>query len=118
MVRIPFENNWMVILGQDGEVRSIYSGCDDYSFEPVDLVATELDNVIVLDGQYCLHVINSEGKCIKCQRLSDLGVKEAARSLDIDNNGMLLIGCKSQNNDANILVVKFSGIRNIFKLAS
>jgi hypothetical protein len=118
MVRIPFENNWMVILGQDGEVRSIYSGCDDYSFEPVDLVATELDNVIVLDGQSCLHVINSEGKCIKCQRLSDLGVKEAARSLDIDNNGMLLIGCKSQNNDANILVVKFSGIRSIFKLAS
>jgi hypothetical protein len=29
MVRIPFENNWMVILGQNGEVRSIYSGCDD-----------------------------------------------------------------------------------------
>jgi len=106
--RILFGSKRVVVLGQDGEVRSIYGGCE-HSFEPADLVAIELDNVIVLDGQSGLHVINSEGKCIKCQKLSDLGVKEAAQSLDIDNNGMLLIGCTSQNNDAKILV-KFSGI--------
>jgi len=104
-----FGSKRVVILQQNGKVRSIYYGCG-FSIPPVDLVATELDNVIVLDSQSGLHVINSKGKCIKCQKLSDLGVKEAAQSLDIDNNGMLLIGCKSQNNDAKILVVKFSGI--------
>jgi hypothetical protein len=35
------------------------------------------------------HVINSKRKSIKYQKLSGQGVREAARSLDIDNNGML-----------------------------
>ena len=77
-------------------------------------MATELDNVIVLDAFSGLHVINSEGKCIKCQMFSDLGMNpgigESAQSLDIDNNGMLLIGCESLHNDAKLYVIKFSGI--------
>ena len=101
----------VVVLGQAGEVRGIYCGSGKASdFKTVDLVATELDNIIVLDIYSVLHVLNSEGKCIKYQKLSDLGVREVARSLDINNNGMLLIGCEGRNNDAKIHVVKFSGI--------
>ena len=113
--------NRVVVLGQAGEVRGIYSGCNTFPhnlkisiiFNPVDLVVTELDNVIVLDSFSGLHVINSEGKCIKCQKFSDLGI-EVALSLDIDNNGMLLMGSGRKfgncNNDAKIHVLKFSVI--------
>ena len=73
-------------------------------------MTTELDNIIVLDIYSGLHVINSKRKSIKYQKLSDLGVREGTRSLDINNNGMLLIGCEGRNNDAKIHVVKFSGI--------
>ena len=80
----------VVVLGQAGEVRGIYCGCGKASdFKAVDLVVTELDNIIVLDIYSGLHVINSKRKSIKYQKLSGLGVREAARSLDIDNNGML-----------------------------
>ena len=79
----------MVVLGQAGEVRGIYCGCGKASdVKAVDLVATELDNIIVLVIYSGLHVINSKRKSIKYQ-LSGQGVREAARSLDIDNNGML-----------------------------
>jgi hypothetical protein len=80
----------VVVLGQDGEVRGIYCGCGKASdVKAVDLVVTELDNIIVLDIYSGLHVINSKRKIIKYQKLLGLGVREAARSLDIDNNGML-----------------------------
>ena len=106
-----YSGDRVVVLGQASEVRGIYCGCGKASdFKAVDLVATELDNIIVLDIYSVLHVIDSEGKCIKYQKLSDLGVKEAARSLDIDNKGMLLVGCAGRNNDAKIHVVKFSEI--------
>jgi hypothetical protein len=40
----------VVVLGQAGEVRGIYCGCGKASdFKAVDLVVTELDNIIVLD---------------------------------------------------------------------
>ena len=80
----------MVVLGQVGEVRGIYCGCGKASdVKAVDLVANELDNIIVLDIYSGLHVVNSKRKSIKYQKLSGQGVREAARSLDIDNNGML-----------------------------
>jgi hypothetical protein len=93
----------VVVLGQAGEVRGICGKASD--FKAVDLGVTELDNIIVLDIYSGLHVINSKRKIIKYQKLSGLGVREAARSLDIDNNGMLLIGCEGRNNDAKIHVV-------------
>jgi hypothetical protein len=40
----------VVVLGQAGEVRGIYCGCGKASdVKAVDLLATELDNIIVLD---------------------------------------------------------------------
>ena len=103
-----YNGDRVVVLGQAGEVRGICGKASD--FKAVDLVVTELDNIIVLDIYSGLHVINSKRKIIKYQKLSGLGIREAARSLDIDNNGMLLIGCEGHNNDAKIHVVKFSGI--------
>ena len=103
-----YNSDRVVVLGQAGEVRGICGKASD--FKAVDLVVTELDNIIVLDIYSGLHVINSKRKIIKYQKLSGLGIREAARSLDIDNNGMLLIGCEGHNNDAKIHVVKFSGI--------
>jgi hypothetical protein len=80
----------VVVSGQAGEVRGIYCGCGKASdVKAVDLEVTELDNIIVLDIYSGLHVINSKRKSIKYQKLLGLGVREAARSLDIDNNGML-----------------------------
>jgi hypothetical protein len=47
----------VVVLGQDGEVRGIYCGCGKASdVKAVDLVVTELDNIIVLDIYSGLHV--------------------------------------------------------------
>jgi hypothetical protein len=57
-----YSGDRVVVLGQASEVRGIYCGCGKASdFKVVDLVATELDNIIVLDIYSVLHVINSEG---------------------------------------------------------
>ncbi|VDI62689.1 Hypothetical predicted protein [Mytilus galloprovincialis] len=107
----------ILALVKTNGVRWIYSGNPDinkeHTFKPKDLVVTKSDNIIVTDqSNHMIHIINTSGQCIHYLNTKDqLGV-HFPTSLDIDNTGILYIGCYTYNSEpdeAKIYTVQVSG---------
>ncbi|VDI48441.1 tripartite motif-containing protein 71 [Mytilus galloprovincialis] len=105
----------IVALDKTNGLRWIYSGNADINkeqtFKPRDLVATNLNNVIITDkDSHMIHILNTSGECIHYINTKDqLGI-ELPYSLDIDNTGTLYIGCfQSKPDEAKIYTVQVSG---------
>ncbi|VDI62688.1 Hypothetical predicted protein [Mytilus galloprovincialis] len=107
----------IVALDETNGVRWIYSGHPDinkeHTFKPVALVATKSDNIIVTEStHHIIHILNISGECIHYMNTKDqLGI-QLPNSLDIDNAGILYIGCKTYNrapDEAKIYTVQVSG---------
>ena len=101
----------VVALGQNGMVKWIYTGYfSDYRFTPIDVVFLELYNVVVSDvDNHLLHILDTEGQCIQYMMTMDLGI-ELPFSLNIDNEGFLIIGCttyKRNKKGAKMFVIKY-----------
>jgi len=105
----------VVVLGQNGMVKWIYTGYSDtqtkdYKFKPIDIVFLELYNVIVSDqDNHLLHILDTEGQCIQYMKTMDLGI-ELPFSLNIDNEGFLIIGCnryKGKTEGAKMFAIKY-----------
>ena len=102
----------VVALGQNGMVKWIYTGYfSDYRFTPIDVVFLELYNVVVSDvDNHLLHILDTEGQCIQYMMTMDLGI-ELPFSLNIDNEGFLIIGCTTYTGNkegAKMFVIKYS----------
>ena len=102
----------VVALGQNGMVKWIYTGYfSDYRFTPIDVVFLELYNVVVSDmDNHLLHILDTEGQCIQYMKTMDLGI-ELPFSLNIDNEGFLIIGCTSYTGNkegAKMFAIKYS----------
>jgi hypothetical protein len=96
-------------------VKWIYTGYSDtqtkdYRFKPIDIVFLESYNVIVSDmDKHLLHILDTEGQCIQYMKAMDLGI-ELPYSLNIDNEGFLIIGCsryKGKDGGAKMFVIKY-----------
>ncbi|XP_076100761.1 uncharacterized protein LOC143069842 [Mytilus galloprovincialis] len=105
----------IVALDKTNGLRWIYSGNADINkeqtFKPRDLVATNLNNVIITDkDSHMIHILNTSGECIHYINTKDqLGI-ELPYSLDIENTGTLYIGCfQSKPDEAKIYTVQVSG---------
>jgi hypothetical protein len=102
----------VVALGQNGMVKWIYTGYfSDYRFTPIDVVFLELYNVVVSDmDNHLLHILDTERQCIQYMKTMDLGI-ELPFSLNIDNEGFLIIGCTSYTGNkegAKMFAIKYS----------
>ncbi|VDI48445.1 Hypothetical predicted protein [Mytilus galloprovincialis] len=108
-----------IILALDkiNGVRWIYSGnsdiLKDQTFKPRDLLATKLNNIVVIDSyNHMIHILNTLGQCIHYMNTEDqLGIK-SPYSLDIDNTGTLFIGCNAyqgEHKEDKIYTVQVSG---------
>ncbi|XP_063425452.1 uncharacterized protein LOC134709210 [Mytilus trossulus] len=113
-----FNTEWngrIVALDKTNIVRWIYSGIPDVikdkTFNPRDLISTQLNNIIITDmDSYMIHILNTSGQCIHYMNTKDqLGIV-LPYSVDIDNTGTLHIGCNtSKQNKTNLYIVQFSG---------
>ncbi|XP_063425557.1 uncharacterized protein LOC134709319 [Mytilus trossulus] len=105
----------IVALDKTNGVRWIYSGHPDINnpFRPRDLVATNLNNVIITDkDSHMIHILNTSGECIHYMNTKDQLSIHCPYSLDIDNRGTLYIGCFTHHgvpDEAKIYTVQISG---------
>lgn len=81
-----------------------YNGPNDTKpnqlFDPWDIVVTSHDNVIICDMRNnALHVLNSDGQIVTCQKTHSLGIKYPA-SMDINKNEKLILGCGTENEES------------------
>lgn len=71
------------------------------SFNPMDIVITETDIIIIFDEyNNLLHALTTKGELIGLQTVKDLYIKYPL-SLCFDSEGFLLIGCNTGVNEAN-----------------
>ncbi|VDI62686.1 Hypothetical predicted protein [Mytilus galloprovincialis] len=114
------EEDWsgrIVALNKSNGVKWTYSGNADINkeqtFKPRDLVVTKSENIIVTDADnHMIHILNTSAECIHYLNTKyQLGI-QLPNSLDIDNAGILYIGCNTYNsepNEAKIYTVQVSG---------
>ena len=104
----------MVVLGKEGGVKWIYQGhskinIKDNRFDPRDIVATSVGNVIVADcNNDAIHVISGEGgQLLTYKVISGQGII-GPLALDIDTWGQLLVGCATLKGqfDAKVHILK------------
>ncbi|XP_071161573.1 uncharacterized protein [Mytilus edulis] len=113
-----FNTEWngrILALDKTNIVRWIYSGIPDVikdkTFNPRDLISTQLNNIIITDmDSDMIHILNTSGECIHYMNTKDqLGIV-LPYSVDIDNTGTLYIGCNTcKPNKTNLYTVHFSG---------
>lgn len=96
-------------------MRWVYSGHPDVykMFQPKDLVATISNNIIITDdNHHMIYIVNNTGQCLHYMNTKDqLGIHWPT-SLDIDNRGILYVGCNTYQGKppkALIYTVHFSG---------
>ncbi|VDI51645.1 P2X purinoceptor 4 [Mytilus galloprovincialis] len=88
----------VVVIGQAGKVKGIYSGHDDVNskdkpFKPQDILATPSDNILVTDWEnHLIHILNHDGEFISYYNLKDIGIYYP-HSLALSTSGHLYIGC-------------------------
>ncbi|VDI77779.1 Hypothetical predicted protein [Mytilus galloprovincialis] len=105
----------IVALDKTNGVRWIYIGHQDFNnaFRPRDLVATNLNNVIITDiDSYMIHILNISGECIHNLNTRDQLNILFPYSINIDNTGTLYIGCFTRHgelDEAKIYTVQVSG---------
>ncbi|XP_063426795.1 uncharacterized protein LOC134710369 [Mytilus trossulus] len=104
----------IVAIHKTNGIRWVYSGhqhiSKQHNFRPSDLLATSSDILIVTDMDiHMIHFLNNAGQCMHYLSTKDqLGI-ELPFSLDIDNTGILYIGCNSCGFDkAKIYTVRVS----------
>lgn len=106
----------IVALSRHGEVNFIYAGHSSMNyakkpFRPTDIIVTQSNSILVADcDDHALHLLNEKGEVIASQNTENHGIK-LPYSLCFDNEGFLLIGCKTyqqDKNDAQIYVVKIT----------
>lgn len=114
------DKNWsgrIVALDKNNGVRWVYSGNTDNNkikqFQPKDLVTTISNNIIITDdNQHMIYKVSDTGQCLHQMNTKDqLGIHWPT-SLDIDNRGILYVGCNAyqgQPPEALIYTVHFSG---------
>ena len=112
--RTSYDDGRVVVLGKEGDVKWIYQGhpqinTKDNPFDPRDIVATSVGNVIVADcNNDAMHVISGEeGQLLTYKVMSGQGVI-GPLALDIDTWGQLVVGCATfkGKSDAKVHIVK------------
>ncbi|XP_071169918.1 uncharacterized protein [Mytilus edulis] len=107
----------VVVLGRGGDIINIYTGDTDINkdspFNPIDIVTTPRDNVIVADmNTDTLHILNNVGLLMTCYKTSDINIM-LPLSLVFTQTGQLYIGCRtpedSTSSDAKLYKVTISG---------
>ena len=107
----------VLVLGQGGDITNAYTGHTDVNkdrpLQPIRIVTTPRDNVIVMDLNTCyLHILTDTGRLITIFNTKDLGI-ELPLSLAFTSTGQLVIGCtksiSSTTKEAKLYEVKISG---------
>ncbi|CAC5404876.1 unnamed protein product [Mytilus coruscus] len=104
----------IISITTEGTIKWTYNGPNDTKqnqlFDPWDIVVTSHDNVIICDMRNnALHVLNSDGQTMTCQKTDSLGIKYPA-SMDINKNGQLILGCGTEYEQrAKLHTVEFKG---------
>lgn len=110
----------VTVLRKDGEVIKIYKGHSDINteetpFDPVDLLTTPSDNIIIFDiNTYKLHVISSEGETITFYDLWDNLSLTSPYSLLLHTQDHFFVGSSpvesEQIKNAKLFELEYTGI--------
>ncbi|XP_063447180.1 uncharacterized protein LOC134726694 [Mytilus trossulus] len=107
----------VLVLGQGGDIINTYTGHPDVNkdrpMQPIRIVTTPRDNVIVMDLKTCyLHILTNAGRLITLFNTKDLEI-EHPLSLAFTSTGQLVIGCtkhiSSTTKEAKLYEVGISG---------
>ncbi|XP_052102873.1 uncharacterized protein LOC127736395 [Mytilus californianus] len=103
----------LVALETCGRAKFIYKGHSSINtsrkpFNPMGIVITKTNIIIVSDkNNNALHALNTKGEVIGIQTVTTLGIKRP-RSLCLDSEGFLLIGCYTSTSNAKIHAAKIT----------
>ncbi|XP_071133123.1 uncharacterized protein [Mytilus edulis] len=92
----------VVVLNKDGDILQIYSCHDeinneDNPFQPVNIVTTPSDNIIVAQlNNHIFHILNNCGHLIMHYNVGDAGISSAYSLCFTRNEEQLYIGCSTE----------------------
>ena len=108
----------VVVLNRDGDILQIYTGhhevnIEDKPFQPVNIVTTPSDNIIVkVLSSDIFHILNNCGQLITHYNVGDLGITMSYSLCFTRNEDQLYIGCSQTNGGSgkiHVYEVKISG---------
>ncbi|XP_076100599.1 uncharacterized protein LOC143069715 [Mytilus galloprovincialis] len=107
----------ILALNKINGVKWIYNSDPDMNqkqtFKPSGLFAAKSDNIIIIDSKnQMIHILNSSGRCLHYLKTKDQLDIKLPFSVDMDNRGILYIGCNTKSrepDEAKIYTVQISG---------